>query len=429
MNRTPMPQSLWAATAGPGPETPPLAGEAAADVVVVGGGFTGLSTALHAAERGANVILLEAEEPGFGASGRNGGQVIPGFKLDPDELVARFGSDRGERLIAFAGRAPDIVFGLIERHAIDCQASRNGWIQAAHAVSAVAAVETRVKQWQRRGAPVELADRSRMTSLTGARGYVGGMIDARGGLLNPLAYARGLARAAIKAGARICGASLVTGVRPEGRRWRVETPGGAVVADQVVLATNAYTGDLWPGLARSIIPVYSYQIATRPLTDNLRRSILPHGHAVSDTRRLLTYFRLDPHGRLVVGGRGAFHETSEPRFFRHVVAALHRLFPQIPDHDLDFYWSGKVALTTDHFPFLSELAPGVTAALGYNGRGVAMASAMGTVLADRVLGKPLDDLPVPARPIRPIPLHSLRRPVIRLLVGWKRLLDRLEMAS
>jgi len=198
------------------------------------------------------------------------------------------------------------------------------------------------------------------------------------------------------------------------------------VAEQVLLATNAYTDDLWPGLRRSVIPVFSYQVATRPLTDNLRRSILSSGLPVSDTRRLLLYFRLDHTGRLLVGGRGRFRQTEEPRFYDNVVQGLNWLYPQLGPVEFDYYWAGQVAITLDHLPHFSELAPGLHTMIGYNGRGVAMATACGRLLAERARGTPLDELPLPAVPMKPIPLHGLRQPALAAAITWKRLLDRWE---
>jgi len=196
-----LPKSLWAATACAAPETPPLEGECTTDVAVVGGGFTGLSAALHLAEGGARTILLEAAEPGWGASGRNGGQVICGLKLDPDELIAKYGAERGERLVEFAGGAADLVFDLVSRHEIDCHAERSGWIQGVHATSKMPLAERRAEQWARRGARTEVVSRQRMAELTGTERYAGGWIDHRGGVLQPLSYARGLAAAARRASA------------------------------------------------------------------------------------------------------------------------------------------------------------------------------------------------------------------------------------
>jgi glycine/D-amino acid oxidase-like deaminating enzyme len=421
-----LPNSLWAASAAPAIETPALAGEAQADVVVVGAGFTGLSAALHTAEAGAKVILLEAAEPGWGASGRNGGQVIPGLKLDADELITRYGAERGETLFRFGQEAADLVFELVERHAIDCHAERQGWIQAVHAHRTMALAEKKAAECAERGATVEMLSASDIAERTGAEGYAGGWIHRGGGMLQPLSFARGLAAAARAAGATIHGGSPVTALQQDSAGWRVETPGGRVDARQVVLATNAYSGGLWPGLAESVIPVFSYQIATRPLSDNLRRSILVGGLPVSDTRRLLRYFRLDHTGRLLVGGRGGQRETEELRFYDGIQKNLRTLYPNLGDVEVDYCWGGKLAITTDHVPHLHEPAPGLHAMLGYNGRGVAMATACGKLLAERLSGRQADDLALPTTRLKPIPLHGLRNLALAGAVIWKDLLDRLE---
>ncbi len=424
MTRPPLPPSLWAATAQPAPATPALTEAVEADVCVVGGGFTGLSAALHLAEAGTKVVLLETAEPGFGASGRNGGQVIPGFKVDPDELIRRFGAKKGEAMAHYAGGTADFVFDLIERHNIDCDAKRAGWLHGIHNEEALRAAERRCQQWSSRGHAVTMLDRAETERLSGTKGYLGALSDDRGGSLNPLGYARGIAKAAIKAGATIHGASPATAIDREVKGWRVSTPEGSVLAEQVLLCTNAYTEDIWPGLRQSVVPIFSYQIATRPLSDNIKRSIMPEGHALSDTRRLLTYCRLDPYGRLVVGGRGEFRESSDPEDFSNVIQALNRMFPHIQEEDFEFYWGGKVAMTASKLPHFAEVAPGVTVAMGFNGRGVAMAGATGQQLAKRALGTPFEDLPLPNAPIKAIPFHRWRQPFLQALVGWYRLLDR-----
>ena len=419
-----MTRSLWSATAEePAPHAPPLDGEARADVAIVGGGYTGLSAALHLAERGTEVALLEAEEPGYGASGRNGGQVIPGLKYDPHELIAMFGPERGGRIAEIAGGAAEFVFDLIERHKIRCAALRNGWLQGAHAQGVLPMVQRRVELWAKHGAPVRMLDRAEFSALTGTDAYFGGWLDGRGGNIQPLSYAWGLARAARNAGARLYGGSPALRLIQEGGRWRVQTPAGAVTAERVLICTNGYTDDLWPGLKRSIVPVNSYQVASRPLSDNLRATILPGGQAVSDTRRLLRYFRLDPTGRLMMGGRGPYRGQSRAERYARLRKTAQWLFPQLGEIEWEFYWAGKVAITGDHLPHIHEPAPGVTAALGYNGRGIAMASRMGKLLADRVHGAPPEALGLPITRIQPLPFWSLRMPAVTALIQWYRLRD------
>ena len=423
------PNSLWAATATPAVAYPPLQGEERADVCVIGGGFTGLSAALHLAEGGASVVVLEAGEVGSGASGRNGGQVIPGLKLDPSDLEATYGAERGAALTELVGAAADFVFSLVRRHRIECDARQDGWIKACHSAAALRAASGTASDWSRRGAAVEVVDRVRIAELTGTDAYLGGFVDHRGGVVQPLSYTRGLARAAQQGGARIHERSLAATPRREGGGWVVTTPGGSVRAAQVIIGTNGYT-DLagthgpWPGLARTVVPVYSYIAATPPLSDDLRRSILPKGHAVSDSRRLLRYFRLDAAGRMVMGGRGRMRESSDRSDYRTIIASAVELYPQLGTCDWELVWGGKVAVTLDHLPHLHEPAPGVHAALGYNGRGVAMATVMGKVLADRLLGRGARVFPESS--LRPIPFHRWRQPVLELALAWKRALDRME---
>jgi len=211
-----------------------------------------------------------------------------------------------------------------------------------------------------------------------------------------------------------------------GQSWRVETAAGHVTARTVILATNAYSDDLWPGLRRTVLPVQSYQVATRPLPDEVRRRVLPGGQVVSDLRRILFYFRLDPEGRLLMGGRGPLDDRGDPALFTRLEAVAQRLFPQIGATAWEHRWSGRVALTADHLPHLHEPRPGVLMGLGYNGRGVAMATVMGKLLADRALGASHAEIGWPVTPVAPIPLHRWRLPAMALVVRWKRLQDWLE---
>ncbi len=425
-----MPDSLWAATAPADPGDPRLEGKHSSEICIIGGGFTGLSTALHAAEAGADVILLEAAQPGWGASGRNGGQVIPGFKLDPDDIVRRFGSERGEELVEFSGGAPDLVFDLIRRHKIECHARRQCWIHAVHGKAALVEEEERARQWCARGADVEMLDRSETEAVLGTKRYIGSALDRRGGWVQPLAYVRGLAKAARGAGARLHATSPAIQLVKSGKGWRVETPLGAVQAAQVFVCTNAYTDayskSLWPRLSRSLIPVVSYQAATEPLSEDLLQTILPKGHCVSDTHRILKYFCIDPEGRLVMGGRGRFLENPGRDSFGHIIKSIERFFPQATGSKLQFFWSGRVALTLGYFPYIFDLGPGLWAGGGYMGRGVAMATAMGTLLAKCAGGAKSSDLPFSPTKPKPIPFHAFRRPGVEIAVAWKRMLDAWE---
>jgi glycine/D-amino acid oxidase-like deaminating enzyme len=416
-------QSLWSATAPPGPLCVPLRGAQQAEVAVIGAGYTGLSAALHLAQAGRAVLVLDARDVGEGASGLNGGQVIAGLKHDPDELEALLGAPLGRAVIDTVGAAPDLVFDLIERFKIACDARRVGWIQPAVSGATLDAQSARVAQWRQRGAPLEMLSRADVQRLTGSERYCGGLLDRRGGSVQPLAYARGLAQAALRHGARLHTHSAARRLRRDGDTYEIETAEGKVRAPWVIVATNAYTGALTETLRRSVVAVPSFQVATAPLSPQARASILPEGQAASDTCRLLRYFRLDASGRLVMGTRGSY--TSAPTHFtvRHHYRAVRELYPQLAQIPFEYHWGGFVALTEDHLPHLHQLAPGLLAGLGYNGRGVAMATVMGRLLARWVLGEAPADLGFPVTPVRPMALHAFSRLGVRVAVQYLRLAD------
>ena len=416
-------RSLWEATAPPVPQWPVLRENIRAQVAIIGAGYTGLSAALHLAETGIDVVVLDGQAPGWGGSGRNGGQVIAGLKDDPDALAARFGETAGERIAAFAGAAPDLVFDLIDRHAIACEARRSGWLQLAVSTATMAAIAARATQWQVRGAPVSTINQTEAARLTGATIYVGGALDRRGGTVQPLAYALGLAQAAGTQGARIFAQSPATSLRRDCGGWVVATPFGQVTASTVIIATNAYTGALWPGLRESVVTLPSFQIASDPLPAPLRAQILPERQSASDTRRLLRYFRLDEAGRLVVGARGVFGRQTLQQALRRHLTDVRDIFPQAAELPFPYQWGGNVAITTDHLPHVHELAPGLLTALGYNGRGVALATAMGTALAAWAAGAPPE---LPATPLRPVRLHRLGRLGAMATVQYMRARDRID---
>lgn len=419
----PLSPSLWSATAPPAIATPRIEASTSADVCIVGGGYAGLSTALHLAERGITAIVLEAREPGWGGSGRNGGQVIPGLKFDPSELRRMLPGDAAERLIAFAGGTADTVFDLIARHGMDVPHARAGWIQGAHTDAGVDLVRRRADDWSAAGVGgARFLDRSETARLLGTDAYLAGWVDPRGGAVQPLAYARGLARAAIAAGATVHGDSRVVSLDRNGPRWQVATAHGPIVsADRVVVCTNGYTGDLVPGLASTVIATNSFQIATAPLSDNIAKSILPHGHVTSDTRQLLFYFRLDHQNRLLMGGRGQFSEPTTPAAWRHLERVATRMFPQIADAPIAHRWCGRVALTQDFLPHLHEPASGLLIDIGCMGRGIGLQSSMGRAMAEYVATGDRTALPLPITPVKALPLHALKRAYLAVIIAWYRM--------
>jgi len=415
---------FYASFAPPAPRIEPIDGSRRTHVAIVGAGFTGLSTALHLAERAITPLVLEAKEIGWGASSRNFGQVVPYFKHDQGHVLQHFGPETGERLIAAAGNAPDLVFDLIERHGIACTPVRNGLIFAAHSPAAREGLAQRTAFWQSRGAPVEMHDGPDAHAIIGSGFYAACSIDHRGGTINPLAYVRGLAAAALKAGAAISTCTPVTSLTRVGSEWRLATPRGEVIADTVVLATNAYTEDkLWPGLRQSIIPMRSYQLVSRPLGENVRRSILPRYQPLTDTRPLYSGVRLHPDGRLQASADGPAFYGSGAAFVAKLDRRISRLFPQIDAREWEYRWNGWVAMTLDRYPHLHALAPGLWAGLGYSGRGIGLATLMGREIAGRIAGVAERDLVVPVTPLRPSWVTRAARPLVNSLLAYYRLQD------
>jgi glycine/D-amino acid oxidase-like deaminating enzyme len=324
---------------------------------------------------------------------------------------------------AWVAGSADLVFDLIRRHGIECEAEQHGWLQPAHAASRMAGVRAKHDQWARRGAPVEMLDGSQTASMTGSDYYRhGGWMHRSGGHIQPLGYARGLAHAAIRAGVRLHDRSPAEALERTGTAWRVRTPGGTVTAGKIILATNAYTGDLWPGLRQTIVPVRTFHAATRPLGDNVRATILPGGHGLSDTRQALWAFRLDRSGRLITTAAPLFTIGARTVLNRSTAARIAQVFPQVDDAAPEHIWEGNIAMTVDRLPRYHELADGLFAGLGYSGRGIAIGTAMGKLMAGRATGLPREELPVPEAPLRRLPAHGLIVPLSRamlLLYRWR----------
>lgn len=424
-----LPPSLWADTVTEHPITPPLEGNVSCDFAIVGAGFTGLSAALHAAREGASVTVLEASEPGWGASGRNGGEVLPGLKLLPEEICSIMGAEAGERLVTFAEGAPDLVFELIERYSIKCEATRAGWVRPAHTKAAEADLKVNLRQLKDRGHEVLWLNAKDAAVELGTDTWHGAIMDPRGGTVQPFGYSRGLCRAAQLEGARVCGQTPVLRVHKEGDVWCLTTPGGTVRANKVLLATNAYTGfhspQLNDRLARSVIPAASFLVATEPLSDNLQKSILPKGQCFSDSRRFLLYGRKDAAGRMLLGGRGLIREPRGRADFSHIEKSLKQAYPMLADVRFTHHWSGRIAVTRDYLPHVHEPEPGLMMALGYTGRGVALATAVGGAMGKYAATGDKAHLPLPVTPITPIPFHGARKFYAGAIFAWHRAMDAL----
>ena len=390
---------LWAETSGEGQSgSDPLPTDVV-DVAVVGGGYTGLSTALHGAEKGLAVHVVEARRIGHGGSGRNVGLVNAGLWLPPGAVRTALGDTFGPRFLRRFADGPRSVFDLAERHQIRCAITKTGTIHAAHAQRAMADLRARHAEWISMGEPVELLDREAIAARSGTRAFAGGLLDHRAGTLNPMAYARGLARAARAAGAGISHDSPAHRLIREGGWWRLETATGDFRARAVVLATNAYTDGLWPGLSQTFTGIHYFQLATEPIR-GVDLSILPERQGLWTTAPVMWSVRRDADDRLVIGSMGrVLGNTTRGASVRWARNLLLRLFPDRASVwariRFEAAWDGQIAMTADHLPKLARLADGVWCPIGYNGRGITTGTIFGQVLADLLSGAAPESLPIP----------------------------------
>jgi glycine/D-amino acid oxidase-like deaminating enzyme len=422
------PSPLWASLSEETFSAPSLDGDGEADVAVIGGGIGGLAAALELRRAGLRTTVLEARAVGSGASGRNNGQVIPTLtRHDPLAVLKVMGPERGERFLRMLERSADLLFDTVAQYGIRCDAVRAGWIQPAHSPGRARLAAKRVEQWQARGAPVEYLDRAALAARLGSAAYCGGWLHRGGGHINPLAFTQGLARAVRQEGGLIFENSPVLSLERETDGWRLRTPRGSLRCHRVVLITAAHTGGLWPGLARTIVPVTSYQVATEPLSAPSLAKILPGNEGCSDTRIDLRYFRKDREGRLVSGGALAFQILAQQRVPRLVGQRFAETFPELGAPRAAYFWGGRIAMTVNRLPRLHRTPDGLVSWIGCNGRGLALAMGMGAVIRDAVQDRPDDELALAPSPLQPVPFHGIVRRMARIMLVRYRALDRREI--
>ena len=397
---------LWTRTAGPALDLPPLAGDVSADIVVIGGGYTGCSAALHLAEAGAEVRLLEAKTVGHGGSGRNVGLVNAGLWVSPEGVEKRLGMAAAGKLNRALAAGPDLVFELIQKHGIACEAVRNGTLHCAHAPSGLRTLKKRLRQLRKDDAPVELLTEEETRIRTGAAGFHGALLDRRAGTIQPLAYARGLARAAVSAGAKLHENTPVSECRRVGGSWRVRTQDRVVTARTLIRATNAYPQPIAGVAATEFIPLDYCQFATPPLREELLASVLPRGEGCWDTARVMTSFRRDAEGRLIVGGMGALGGAGGTAHRGWARRKLARLYPAAAEIAFDHAWWGRIAVSGDHLPRVEDIGTDAIAVHGYSGRGIAPGAVFGRAAAEWARTGDSEALPAAPGPPR---RESLRR--------------------
>jgi len=371
---------IYAETGEAPPESEILVGNVQCDVAIIGAGITGASAALHLAEAGTDVRLIEASHVGAAGSGRSFGQVVPYLRREPTGVHTDLGPEVGERLIAVAAAAPALVRGLVDRYAIDCDADVRGLLFAAHAASGVEILRRRREEWARRGVDLTFLDADETAAAIGGGTYLAALIEPRGLTLNPLAYVRGLIRAAIEKGAHLYTKSPVIEILPHAGCWQLSTAAGSLVCRTLIVAAGVHVGRLLPVLRRRILPFRVHEAATGPLPAEALAGILERYPALTDTRRLPSGVRRTTDNRLIVTLSGAtgFRGSAD---LAGGQARLRQLFPQQQTPSFAESWAGWVDLSVDQYPRLVEMARGLFVGYGLSGRGIALGTALGRALA------------------------------------------------
>ena len=417
--------SLWD-DVSPARKTPKtLTEQVSADVVIIGGGIVGLSSALQLAKKGYQVVLLEAKTIGSGASGRNNGQVIPVLSgAEPAAIERRYG-ETGERFVALIRDSASDLFQLAKDEKIDCEAEQTGWFQPAHSKDHLAVSQWRNNAWEKRGAPCKMLDGTQSKTMLGSSQWYGGMFNPTGGHINPKAFVLGLANACERLGVQIFENTPALDINKKQNSWIINTPSGYVKADAVLLATNAYSNEqapnLAPKMAKTVVPVTSFQIATKPLDEKLQKSIIPNREAVSDTRGDLQYFRYDARNRLVSGGALIYKGNMAQRLKNLVGNRLAMAFPQLGVPEITHVWSGYVGITMDRFPHFYKLGDNFWSWSGCNGRGLALGVSLGREFANAIEGK--TDIALLFEEPKPIAFHSIVTKLAPSALAYYRWLD------
>ncbi|QEI08472.1 FAD-binding oxidoreductase [Pigmentiphaga aceris] len=425
----PLPEisSLWMDTAARAPRFPAQAGTTQCDVAIIGGGYTGLSTAHHLTQAGLAPVVLEASRIGWGASGRNGGVVSAKFRISSADIAGTYDLAMARRMAQIANESVELIGELVDTCNIpDAGFMMSGNLKCAH--NAVSMDKLRAEQqWLATNmgdTGLRIQSAAEVAEETGSRDFVGGLLNPHGGLIHPLNFVRGLAESVSRAGVPVFEQSPVRAMRRDGERMLLETPSGTVSAKQVVIATNAYS-DLTPAtvqVQRTLVPFRSALIATEPLTTPAFAKLLATNRSYTETRRMMRWFRRAG-DRILFGGRGAFGKADSAAATDALRRKMVAIFPELASVQVTHRWSGLVGMTLDSVPHVGRLDPYVSYAVGYNGAGVAMSTLMGRYLARIVQGETPELGLLWAPHLKKLPFYPVREPAVRMVAGWYQFLD------
>ena len=380
------------------------------DLVIIGGGFTGCSAALSAAKNGLSVTLID-QKIGYGGSGRNVGLVNAGLWMPPEKVESILGLDAGVKLNKALATAPDLVFSLIDNYEINCSANRSGTLHCAHSKKGLKDIQLRFKQLSERGAELELFDRQQTQQRIGSSKFFGSLFNKKAGIINPLDYCLGLARAAKSYGVNIYESTIATNIQSINNDWLVKTAEGTIKAKMLLIATNAYQKPIEGLNPSKYTSVQYFQVATKVLPSDLVKSVLPNGEGCWDTASVMSSFRLDADNRLIIGGIGNLGHSASKIHTNWARRKIESLFPHLKNIDIEFSWHGRIAMTGDHIPKILRLGSNAYSVFGYSGRGIGPGTYFGKAVSECLISGDETSLPVD-------PLDYYQEPFSKIKAGF-----------
>jgi len=415
--------SLWAATANPPKARQSFEGEYDTDVVIIGAGFTGLSAAYHLQKKGLRTIVVEQETVGWGASGRNGGMILPGYKPTMDELAKKYGVDEAKQLNQIALDGMELVKEIVTTHHIECSLDYGGYLLLSNKKRFKSLLKDEHESLNSQfGSDTRYLEGDELKQEISSSFFSYGLVDPHGYSFHPLNYSLGLADAAESLGARIFEKTKAVAIQWTPQNVTVLTAKGRVIAKEVIAATDGYSSHLTKELDRAVIPIASYQVATECLGDELAESLIPNNRMVFDTSNLINYFRRSPDGRIVYGGSGIRHNGCE-KYYRELHQMMLSVFPQLTPYKVEYTWGGLIGVTMDMFPMIGRMKDGVYYATGYCGHGASLATLMGQLLAQWIAGEERVSRRFESLPLKAFPFSSQKSMLINLANCYYRLMD------